>query len=99
MRCHEKGARMRTRVRRWTPEQDALLGTDTDDAIGALLVRTRRPVEYRRQVLGVKAFVGNKPAKPVDWTHAKDRLVGTMGDDELAQHLGCTARQVRWRRQ
>jgi hypothetical protein len=40
----------------WTPEQDALLGTDDDDGIGARIGRTAEAVRSRRSDLGVETF-------------------------------------------
>lgn len=51
-----------TPVRRFTPEEDALLGTQSDAAIGALLGRTPGTILQRRRRLGVPA----SPRKPSD---------------------------------
>lgn len=40
----------------WTPEQDALLGTDTDSAIAHRLGRTRMAVTLRRQRLQIPPY-------------------------------------------
>lgn len=47
-----------TEARRWTPEEEELLGTDTDAAVAEEIGRTRQAVALRRQQLGIE------PANP-----------------------------------
>jgi hypothetical protein len=42
-------------MRRWTAEEEALLGTDSDQAVAALLGRTRDEVRLKRTRLGIVA--------------------------------------------
>ncbi len=47
----------------WTPEQEALLGTDTDKAVAALLGRTPQSVTSHRRQLGIPGVRRGAPRK------------------------------------
>jgi hypothetical protein len=49
-------------MRRWTEDEEALLGTDSDQAVAALLGRTRDEVRLKRIRLGIVAFREPSPA-------------------------------------
>jgi hypothetical protein len=42
--------------RSWTPEEDAILGTDTDKVIGEQIGRDKVDVHKRRHLLGIPAW-------------------------------------------
>jgi hypothetical protein len=46
--------------RLWTADEDALLGTDTDRAVGERMGRSAVAVRFRRYTLGVPMFHGKK---------------------------------------
>jgi hypothetical protein len=47
--------------RAWTAEEDDLLGTMTDGAVGATIGRTARAVRRRRETLGVPPHLRGRP--------------------------------------
>ena len=90
---------------RFTPEHDALLGTDRDVVIAELIGKTPNAIWKRRQRLGVKAFRGRKPRvnrngyvvvylAPVDPLAGMARAGGYVMEHRLvmARHIG---RQLR----
>jgi hypothetical protein len=77
--------------RRWTPDEDALLGTDTDQAIANRLGRSRASVKLRRIRLGREAHGGN-PARA--WTPAELNMLGTKPDSAIALELGVSRQYV-----
>lgn len=69
--------------RRFTPEEDVLLGTDTDRAIASQLGRNEKSVFQRRQHLGIKAWKSGGRNRRIQ----KDDgyvLVGIPDSDHLA---------------
>jgi hypothetical protein len=55
----------------WTAEEDALLGTMTDGAVGARIGRTARAVRKRRASLGVPPNYRGRPSTRVEGRKAK----------------------------
>ena len=82
--------------RKWTTEQDALLGTMTDAALAKLLGVHKQTIKARRWRLGIA------PSRPrprvAGWTPDQEALLGTLPDEEVANHLGCAVYRVRQRR-
>jgi hypothetical protein len=80
----------------WTPQQDRLLGTDSDARIAKLLDRTVDAVRSRRCALGIPLHhrIGPKP-----WTAEEEKLLGRKPDDEIATLLGRGERGVQIHRQ
>ncbi len=79
-------------LRYWTPDEEALLGTDTDAAVARKLKRGLRAIQHRRELLNVPAFGRH------DWAEAEERLLGTDIDRVIAQKLGRTTVSVTHRR-
>jgi hypothetical protein len=68
------------RLKLWTPEEEKLLGTDTDKAIARRLGRSALAVRARRASLGLPPIPINKP-----WREKELKLVGQMPDAEVAR--------------
>jgi hypothetical protein len=79
--------------RPWTPAEDRLLGSASDEALTKKLGRSRTTITARRGKLGIARF-------PRDgaWTAKEERLLGTVPDRELARRLGRTPVAVQARR-
>lgn len=76
----------------WTPEEDALLGTDSDKAMAAKIGRTIDAVYARRLKLGIPGGDSRK------WKPEDDRCLGTASDREIAKRLNRSEREVLQRR-
>lgn len=99
-------------IRAWTPEEDALLGTDLDKLIADRIGRSASSVTWRRKKLGIPRFEGwresvsaisKAAAKRIAradsrWTPEMDALLGTDADPRIAEKLGVTVDLVRKRR-
>lgn len=81
--------------RKWTPEEDAIIGTAADADIATVLDRTRYDVAARRRRLGVEKVVSDYR---MDWPAEQDALLGTMSDRSIAKRLGVTIPTVTRRR-
>lgn len=46
----------------WTPEEDAVIGTDSDDRVGDQLGMARKTVRLRRVALGKPTWRSTRPA-------------------------------------
>lgn len=57
----------------WTPEMDAVLGTDRDAAVAGRFGLRADQVESRRKKLGIPGYA----VKPKDWTPSEDAILGT----------------------
>jgi len=79
---------------RYTPEEDALLGTMSDREAAKLMGRSWIAVQGRRNKLKIPKF----DAKLHQWTADEDALLGTMTDGALAARLGLTLSAVAHRR-
>lgn len=80
----------------WTPDEDALIGTDTDARVAAKLPgRSTVAVKLRRHRLGI----GGRGRAKRPWTDAEIALLGTMPDGQLAAQLGITKGTVLLARQ
>lgn len=77
----------------WSTEDDALLGTDTDIAVGKHIGRSPYAVHDRRKKLGIKPFVSRNP-----WTPEEDSLLPGSSDAEVAKKTGRVVANVRSRR-
>jgi hypothetical protein len=76
--------------RRWTDEEIALLGTDTDRAIAKLLGLPINVVKSKRERLGISRLSQR-------WKEHEIRLLGTAPDSELARKLGKSSSAI-WRK-
>jgi hypothetical protein len=81
--------------RRWSPEDDALLGKIRDEELSAQTGRTLGAIKQRRTHRGILLAVRQAPL----WTPGEDRLLGTARDADIAARLGRTAKSVETRRQ
>jgi hypothetical protein len=68
---------------RWTPQEDALLGTMPDEQLAARLGRPLSGVLTRRHDLDIPKFAPKVRA----WTLEENALLGTMPDKKLARRL------------
>jgi hypothetical protein len=92
----EMNANSRTESkRRWTPAEDALLGTMPDPEVAQALQRTALGVRKRRRLLGVPPFA-DPAMRP--WPAEEEKLLGTMPDAQLAHRLGRSTTAVKQRR-
>ena len=78
----------------WTKQEEALLGTQPDEAIARRLTRTFDAVRYRRSQLGIPIFggIGHQ------WTAAQDGLLRLHTTKGVARRLGISMTMVYWRR-
>ena len=67
--------------REWTPAEDAMLGSASDQAIAKRLGRTTQSVSGRRRGLGIPRYGRN-------WAKSEDALLGTKPDYAVAAILG-----------
>lgn len=67
--------------RRWTPEEDRLLGTMPDAQLAPVLQRGAKSVQTRRLKMGI---LFRNP----EWTPAQEKLLGRYSDKEVARRLG-----------
>jgi len=81
-------------VRRWTPEEVALLGTMSDRRLARKLRRTRPAVVHKRRKLDIPAKIeGDRFWRPEDVA-----LLGQRSDQYIARLLGRTVGAVQRRR-
>jgi len=76
--------------RRWTAEEDSLLGTKSDRALARKFGRTVKAVKNRRRLKGV--FLVK------EWRPEDDKILGTRLDRQAALLLGRLIENVAWRR-
>src|ERR1019366_8335050 len=76
--------------RRWTAEEDSLLGTKPDHRLARKFGRTVKAVKNRRRLMGISLM---KEWKPED-----DKVLGTRPDRQIAMLLGRLRENVAWRR-
>jgi len=76
--------------RKWSDEQIALLGTDSDRAIAQVLGLTTNVVKYQRERLGISRISRR-------WSDEALALLGRVPDSELARKLGKSASAI-WRK-
>jgi hypothetical protein len=74
----------------WTPEKDALLGTDSDCAIAKRLGVTHAAVWQRRQKLGIPACHLSK----TKWGECEIALFRSYCDKEIQRMTGRTLAEV-----
>lgn len=79
----------------WTPEELALLGTDTDRKIAAMLDAPEGSVKRQRKELGIPSFKVSKPAP--DFSVA-DTLFGRVSDAGVVRITGLSYHLVNQRR-
>ncbi len=76
---------------KWTDEENALLGTDSDAKIAKILGLKLHEVFDQRRRLGI-------PRPVRHWTEAECKLLGTASDVEIARQTGRTEHSVRHKR-
>src|ERR1039457_1344558 len=76
--------------RRWTAEEDSLLGTRSDRSLARKFGRTVQAVKTRRRLKGV--FLVK------EWRPEDDTILGTRPDRQVALLLGRLIENVAWRR-
>ena len=81
-----------SRFRTWTPEDEALLGTDLDKNIARKLNCDLSVVQLRRTRLGIRPFGRHF------WSPPEISQLGTAPDEVIAQRLGRTVASVRVQR-
>ncbi len=69
---------------RWTPREDAMLGTMPDRIVAAEIGRTESAVSARRHHLGLAAHKQHAHR----WTKRHLALLGTMSDAAVAAKIG-----------
>ena len=84
----------RPRFRKWTHEQDKLLGSLPDEEAAQRLRRTLDSVKLRRCRLGIP--VPNPKYRA--WEPDHERLLGTVADEEVVRLTGHTIGSVKARR-
>ena len=80
------------RRRKWTDEETALLGTDTDRKIAKILRLPIKVVTQERVRLGISCLAQR-------WKEHEIALLGTAPDSELARRLGKSPSAVRSKRE
>jgi hypothetical protein len=78
----------------WTPEQDALLGTDHDEVIAEKIGRTTIALRSRRVNFSISAHPGGVRY----WTPEELALLRTADDEVIAAKLGRTHTAVQQKR-
>jgi len=78
----------------YSPDEEKLLGTMSDEEVGKRTGRTRIAVQARRIALGIAKF----DAKLHQWTAEEDSLLGLKTDAEIARKLGLSIGAVAHRR-
>jgi len=89
--------------RRWTAEEDALLGTALDVEVAGKLGRSEASVQLRRLQLGIAPAPAPMHPRSGDsgyrnWDPRNDHLLGKLRDEEVARRTGCRVQTVRVRR-
>ena len=80
----------------WRPEEDKLLGTNSDATIAKKLGRTPDAIRTRRCALGIPL---QHRIGPGEWTRDEEKVLGTVSDAEAARILCRGERGVQLRRQ
>ena len=80
--------------RLWTPAEEQLLGTMTDERLARRLKRSVETVRTRRAHKGIPVFHPKKHC----WTADDDKLLGLRPDAQVAMLLGVSEATVRRRR-
>lgn len=80
------------RPKPWRAEDDAMLGTVSDQEIARRLGRTTSCVKARRIRLGIASYCRR-------WTPAEDVVLGKVPDEKLARRLGRTVEAIHARRE
>jgi len=83
------------RGREWTPEEDQLLGAQSDQALAKRLDCCAPTIASRRRILGIRRFWRTYISQ---WTAAEDKLLGADTDQAIARKLGRTRKSVTHRR-
>lgn len=86
-------ARIATMAPDWSPSEDALLGTDTDEAIARRLGRSQNSVMIRRRALGIPAAIASRGRRG-EWTDAALALLGKVPDRVVAARVGVSVTAV-----
>ena len=75
--------------RAWKPEEDALLGTMTDEAVAGILAVSHTAVYSRRTFLKIPAFHSAR-----DWTPDEIAILGKISDQRVGRLLGIGQKTV-----
>ena len=75
---------------RWTAEEDALLGVESDEALARKFGRTVVAVKVRRHEKRITDVRG--------WSPEEEKLLGTRPDCEVAKLVGRGTQDVGWKR-
>jgi hypothetical protein len=84
--------------RKWTAEEEALLGTDTDEAIASQLQRTKFAVGFRRWRLRIPRFALSVPRRSSRWGATELAMLGRYPDDEVATITGRSLEEIQAKR-
>jgi len=79
--------------RKWTAEEEAMLGTMTDKQLARRLRRSLDGIKSHRWRLGTPGY-----RRARKWTKREDALLGPTPDEEAAKRVGCTPWQATKRR-
>jgi hypothetical protein len=74
----------------WTPEREALLGTEADTAIAKSLGVTPSTIGHRRERLGIPSFGSSK----TKWGQVELALFRSYSDAEITRMTGRTSVEV-----
>jgi hypothetical protein len=74
-------------LRRWMPDEIALLGKAPDADVARVLRRSKSSVQGTRVRLKILAFGYTPPRK---WVRAEISLLGKMPDRDAAKLIGCS---------
>ena len=78
--------------RKWTEEELALIGTDSDKAVAKALGLPVNVVQYKRETLGISLLAQR-------WKKEEIALLGTAPDSQLARTLGKSSSAVQRKRE
>lgn len=76
---------------RWTKQQIALLGKESDRKVAKRLGLVVPTVWRKRVQLGIRALT---PKQHIDWTKARSALLGKLSDQGLAKRWGAKAETI-----
>ena len=86
-----------SKLRRWTAEGDALLGTERDAVIATRIGCLPSAVADRRRKLGIPRS-GIRAPRANAWQAEDADLLGTASDAEISRRIGRSAEAVQARR-
>ena len=83
----------------WTPELDALLGTEPDNVLGEWLGMSSASVNHRRRLLGIESYSGKSLATAVEWTPKMVKELGRIPLRKFARAWGVPLTAARLERE